>query len=178
MSTKKVIEITQDNAQAAYNQADAAGKEVLAKLLGRHNVIGNIMELVKTYEDACLVLGKDPQANLAHQNPVTAEQVWENDARRARTIIAALNGDWKADYSNSDQRKWRVWFEYDPSLRRFRFLDTYCGYTIADAGTGARLAFKDEATAKYYGTQFAELETRILLGYDDGPVNGCSAKIS
>lgn len=118
------------------------------------------MELVKSFEEACKVLNIDPAAVLPdvsafpapHQNALTA-------VAKLFIIADALNGDWKPDWSNYDQRKWWPWFdlqkneESNPSGFRFDCV----GYDYAYSTVGSRLCFKDRDTATYAGTQFIDL---------------------
>jgi len=163
MSTPNTIEITRDRALTAYKKADSDKKAFLEDLLGKDNLIGDICQLVKTFEDACAILNLDTSKVLYHTLPANAEQVWENNEKRARIITKALNGpDWQADYSNAKQEKWRVWFVWDASAGRFRFYDSDDDDTLADAGTGARRVFKSRQLAEYYGRQFVDLENELL----------------
>lgn len=107
------------------------------------------MKKIKTFEDACLKLGKNPKAKY-------------HPYERLEIIIAAIVGKWKADYNNDDQKKWYCIFRWDASSSCFRFIGSYFVYSIAGAGSGVRLSIQTEAQADYVGKTF-EAEFNALL---------------
>ena len=67
-----------------------------------------ITDRVKTYEDACKVLGVEP---INEQN--AKAQGFRSDEiarRKLETIAAALNEGWKPDWNNTDQYKYYPYF--------------------------------------------------------------------
>lgn len=157
------LSVEKKNAVIAFNNADDKGKKLLTDLFGKANISGNIMDMVKNYEDACALEGTCPIDNLPYLTPKNDDDRYLNAIKKSIVIVRVLNGDWKANYADKDQNKWYVWMRYDSSLRAFVFNFTYNVYTHAHAGTGSRHVFKDAETAKYFATQFADVINAALL---------------
>ena len=147
------LTVEKKNAIVAFINADDKGKKLLSNLFPNEKLSGNIMDMVKTYEDALALDAGDPEDDAKFLEAV----------KQARVITRVLNGEWKADYTNDKQQKWHVWMRYDSSLRAFVFGITSDDCTDAHAGTGSRHAFKDQPTAKYFATQFADVINAVLL---------------
>jgi hypothetical protein len=77
-------------------------------------------------------------------------------------ITEAKNDGWKADWTNSNQRKWFPYFGFSPSGVRFYY--SCYNYSYASAGLAARLCLKDEATSDAAGTELTELYEIALNG--------------
>ena len=149
------ITIKKENAIAAFNKADTAGKALLEALLGKETFSQKITDRVKTFEDACAVAGEDP----LNENFSTGSDD-EIAYKKLKVVVKALNEGATLDYGNKNQQKWSPWFEYAGS--GFRFLDTDCGCTDTRAAGGSRLCFKTEDLARYAGTQFIDLYNQFL----------------
>jgi hypothetical protein len=107
------------------------------------------MKKIKTFEDACLKLGKNPKAKY-------------HPYERLEIIIAAIVGKWKPNYSDGNEKKWFCYFIWDASSSCFRFYCSRYDYTGARAGGGVRLSMQTEAQAEYVGKTF-EAEFNALL---------------
>ena len=117
---------------------------------------------VSAFRLACKKLGTDPKIL-----PDTTML----DESSAKFILAiymlsiiqrAIVGKWVTDYSNTSQRKWYCVFVWYPSVSAFRFGYADYYYSLAYAGSGARLSFKTEEQAIYFGTQFIDLWNKVL----------------
>lgn len=146
-----------------------------------------ITERVKTFEDACAVLGENHLYVQMFQDIYTkSEKAGANVNSdvvaylKLRIITAALNEGWEPQFT-SDEWRWYPWFrlltksdiEELSEEERCRVVgrashsaNAYGGLVYAYAydvspysGTdnGSRLAFKSEELAYYAGTQFAEI---------------------
>ena len=121
MENNKKLEISAENALNAYNNTDANGRELLEHLFGKEVFAPkNIMDRVKTYEDACAVLDLSPVLALddlcicsQHQDghfsfrgglDVTAKAYL-----KLCIIAAALNEGWKPQFTEGEYR-WYPWF--------------------------------------------------------------------
>lgn len=115
----KKIEITVENAQNAYRNASADGKELLEHLLGKELFIPkDIKERIKTFEDACNELnrmaekGDETAANLladyeSNSNNILVKQTL---ATMKLSIIAyALNEGWEPQFTE-DENRYYPWF--------------------------------------------------------------------
>lgn len=104
-----------------------------------------ITDRVKTFEDACEVLGiKEPYK----VHPVD----------QLKTIATALNEGWTPDWQNSNQYKYVPYFRHDGTAC------VYYGYDLwtASCNGGSRLCFKSAELAKYAGEQFIDLYNEFL----------------
>ncbi len=125
---------------------------------------GNIMERVKTFEDACEVLGIYPK-----EISMTVDFGHNDDAARSIAAVAAfaklviivraLNEGWVPDWSDERQHKYYPWFKMSsPSGPAF----DDCAYWLSNSDVGSRLCFKSRELAEYAGKQFISIYTDFL----------------
>lgn len=157
----QTIEITKDNAIAAYNSADKNGKKLLAALLGEKNLLQKITDRVKTLEDAIEVLGgvSENVKILLDYNGADPDMI-SSQAHMKLTIIArSLNEGWVPDWSDGSQYKYVPYFEYKAG-----FGLSYYGYGHWSTRTyvGSRLCFKSSDLAVYAAKQFADIYNDFL----------------
>lgn len=149
----ETIQIKKENALKAYKHADKSGKKLLSTLFGNMFSTGPITDRVKTFEDACEILGIDTQQAI----PDAEEHV---QAYVKLTIIArALNEGWLPDWDNSNQKKYYPWFKMASG---FGFSVHGYDYTYANTGDGSRLCFKSVELAEYAGKQFESIYKQYL----------------
>ncbi|MDR0658827.1 MAG: hypothetical protein LBG18_07855 [Mediterranea sp.] len=115
----------------------------------------NIKDIVKSYEDACKVLGEQPITDFGNATPD------EIAYKKLKTVIKALNEGWTPSYKDSNQRKWYPWFYISPSGFAFGGSLYVCAYPAA--GRAARLCLKSEELADYAGKQFKDLWEGFIL---------------
>ncbi|SFU35527.1 hypothetical protein SAMN05216364_1005106 [Porphyromonadaceae bacterium KHP3R9] len=153
----KTLQITEANARKLYKDATPEFKTTLEDTFGKEFFSDKITDRVKTYEDACRVLGEAPLNELAcFISGLTQDEIFY---RKLKTITKALNEGWTPDWSDGDQKKW---FPYFNTSSGFAFLVTYYSYSNPDAGGGSRLCFKTEALARYAGKQFVQIWDDLL----------------
>ncbi len=109
---------------------------------------------INSHEVACQVIEKDPAQSTTTDQKIT-------DICNA---INKLNGDFKADFNNPYQLKWRPFFIMDAS--GFRFRSSNFGGRLSVAYCGSRLCHyvSSEAEADHLGIQFLELHETHYLG--------------
>lgn len=120
---------------------------------------------VKSYEDACRVLGVEP---VDEQAMATAGFRADEIARRKlETITAALNDGWKPDWNDTGQAKYVPWFWIKPrpgqTSAGLACAGTHYAPSYTYACLGSRLCFKNAAVARYAANQFTELYALILV---------------
>lgn len=186
------LKISVENAKNAYNGADENGKKLLEQLFGKETfVLKNIMDRVKTFDDACDVLGADHKY-VREFDSISNEM---GDASKdlvaylkLRIITAALNEGWEPQFT-TDEYRWYPWYwlysknEWDrlddDKKQSGRVLARSHNYGSANAGVayavayhassisnpyyGSRLAFKNEELAEYCGKQFIDIWIEFLL---------------
>lgn len=125
-----------------------------------------ITDRVKTYEDACKVLGVEP---INEQN--AKAQGFRSDEiarRKLETIAAALNEGWKPDWNNTDQYKYYPYFYIQENAKGKGSAGLSCA-TATDAAAftaatvGSRLCFYASRLARYASNQFTDLYEQILI---------------
>ncbi len=110
---------------------------------------------IKTFEDACKVLGigiEVPEVSALpekHRNAIVAHY-------KLVIIAQALNEGWEPDWSNDDEYKYYPWFDMSSgSGSGFSCVDY--DYSLSISSVGSRLCFKSWKLAKYAGQQFEDL---------------------
>lgn len=125
-----------------------------------------ITDRVKTYEDACKVLGVEP---INEQN--AKAQGFRSDEiarRKLETIAAALNEGWKPDWNNTDQYKYYPYFYIQENAKGKGSAGLSFAHATNAAATtyafiGSRLCFHASRLARYAGNQFTDLYEQILI---------------
>jgi hypothetical protein len=119
---------------------------------------------IKTYEDACVKLGIDPDnvpdsSNIPDEfrKPIIAHY-------KLMIIYKAINNGWKPDWSNDNQWKYFPWFKVLSS--GFGFSLSLFNYDITSTSVGSRLCTDTSEKARYIGEQF-ESEYREYLLYSE-----------
>lgn len=159
---ESTLQIQKANAVTAYKEADDKGKALLVNLFGKSTFVPEkITDRVKTFEDACSILGIQPydiEANL--QCEALPDDIKSIKAYAKLIIIArALNEGWTPDWSNSKQLKYTPWFEHKSGFG----LSSYdCDGWTSYAYVGSRLCYKTAELARYAATQFADIYNDYL----------------
>ena len=125
----------------------------------------NITEKVKTFEDACEVLGLNPE-NL----PIVGH-LPEKDRQsivayyKLTIIIRVLNEGWKPDFQNWNEWKYWNWFyiEHDGVAAGFGCAHSPFAPSGSSADVGSRLCFKSRELAMYAREQFQDLYFEYLF---------------
>ncbi len=116
---------------------------------------------VKTYADACAVLGVEPV-----NDEVLAKLGFTKDEiayRKLKTIAEALNEGWVADFSDSSTYKYWPWFVYSGASAGLSYAYSHCTASYTTADIGSRLCYKTRKLAAYAGSQFIDLYNDFLL---------------
>lgn len=125
-----------------------------------------ITDRVKSYTDACNVLGIEPM-----NEQDMKEQGYRPDEiarRKLETITEALNEGWKPDWNNTEQCKYYPYFYIRENAKAkgnagLAFATTSNAASLTYALIGSRLCFHDRDTARYAGNTFTELYEQILI---------------
>ncbi len=132
------------------------------------NISKKITERVKSFEDACKVLGIDKNQflQISSNIPQLKTEIEAYMAFIKMTIIAqALNEGWLPDWTNYNEYKYYPWFyqkkEDKVSGLGLSYYDFGC--TLSFTTVGSRLVFKTRELAEYAGKQFTEIYNQFLL---------------
>lgn len=116
----------------------------------------NIMDRVKTFEDACAITGTNPET-LFHESDDEVERA----EKKIKVIVKALNEGKELDVLDRGIYKYYPYF-YISSGGGFSFRGYGCASTFSDVG--ARLLLHSEELATYAGEQFTDLYKTYLTG--------------
>lgn len=187
------LTISRENAIAAYDNTNDAGRKLLENLFGKEVFTKGITERVKTFEDACSVLGDD--------HPLVGQYRFSDAAYKGHPmsedsiaylklciITAALNEGWEPQFTE-DEWRYFPWFQFftQKEINEMGASEKACviiishasynssayvGLTFAHANTvssysggqaDARLAFKTRELAEYAGRQFIRLYADFIF---------------
>lgn len=158
----RTLQIKQDSLLVAFRNAGKEGKQVLSDLFGKQVALyDNITDRVKSFEDACQVLGIStnvPEVKglpRKHQKAIIANY-------KLITIAEALNEGWKPNWQDSDEYKYYPWFDMsNPAGVGYSYAHSAASAT--DASFGSRLCLKNRELAIYFGQTFTDLFNDSLL---------------
>lgn len=158
----RTLQIKQDSLLVAFRNAGKEGKQVLSDLFGKQVALyDNITDRVKSFEDACQVLGIStnvPEVKglpRKHQKAIIANY-------KLIVIAEALNEGWKPNWQDSDEYKYYPWFDMsNPAGVGYSNANYTASYTSATVGS--RLCLKNRELAIYFGQTFTDLFNDSLL---------------
>lgn len=188
-----ILSIDKETVINTYKQGSEKEKQVLELLFGVETFRPkNVMERVKTFEDACRELGKDHPFVLAYQNTNLRDPEVADDNKdviaylKLRIIAAALNEGWKPKFVKGEFRYFPYFYlcpdedisrmsEGEKSRVVYRpnygaYENGGMAYEIAKDGSASffatfmpLLVFKTSELAEYAGKQFVYLYADYLL---------------
>ena len=181
--TMSEVKISKENLIKNYNEADKATKKMLEAIFGKDMFKPvNIMERVKSYEDACEVLGEHPWLNEIglHINNERCELSYIECPKhviamlKLETIIRALNEGWVPP-QDCETEVWYPWHflytqkELDEMSKDEKRERCMLNITGKYHGTSAGFGFAGSADAPsgagaYFGSRLC-LKTRDLAVY-------------
>ncbi len=145
----KSLVIGEERAKEFYPSASKEFKAVLEDTFTKEFFFRKITDRVKTFEDACKVLGIDPADQYCDRHDSPDDIAY----KKLKVIIRALNERWTPDWNDSNQAKYWNWFYFDSPGFRFDDAD----YDYANSYVGSRLCFRSEELAEYAAKQFLDL---------------------
>ena len=125
----------------------------------------DITKRVKSYADACAVLGIEPMnEEVLVKLGFTGEEIAR---RKVGTIAEALNEGWVPNWNDTEEYKYYPYFYIEPNTygatAGLSYAYTNYALTYAYAYIGSRLCFKTYALARYAGETFTELYEQFLI---------------
>jgi hypothetical protein len=118
----------------------------------------DITERVKSFEDACEVLGIEKRSfdNLFK---------YEIDSYKLQTIIKALNEGWVPNWSDTNEKKWFPYFNMNDSNASggVSFADTDYFDWDTYSCVCSRFCLKNEKLALYVGVTFIDLYREMMV---------------
>lgn len=150
---KEQLMIEKKDAIKMYPTASPEWKAAFETTFGKEVFSQKITDRVKTFEDACEVLGIDSE-DVFYSDESDDEKAY----KKLKVIARALNEGWTPNWNDSNQRKWYPWFYMNGS--GFRLFGVY--YVDDFSGVGSRLVFKSEELGQYAADQFSGLYSDLL----------------
>ena len=187
------ISIQKENVLNAYKQASKEQKALLENMFGK-DVFNpkDIIERVKTFEDACEVLGEDHQYVKAYREWMRISYADCKDITaylKLRIICAALNDGWKPTNSDGECRYYPWFYIYNQNeyeklnkdeKKKCRVVgrqsyDAYAlGFVVFSSVNistsssysyhGSQIVFKTRELAEYCEKQFIDIWEDYLFG--------------
>jgi len=114
---------------------------------------------IKTIQDAIKATGR-PEVPEFENLPADLREYFKAQYK-AVVITEALNEGQKMDWKDGNQKKWLPWLRM--SSGGFVFGGTDCVCSSAGAGSAARLCLKSDELAKYFGEQFTDVCSDVLI---------------
>lgn len=155
----ETIQIDKATVLATYLKADESVKKVLESLIGDQLTL-KITDRVKTFEDACQVLGITPDDVLhaAHSEYLKKDIASINAYQKLIIITRALNEGWEPNWNDEDEYKHYPWFYFNrPGFRFFSAAYLYTGSAV-----GSRLCFRSSELAEYAASQFLDIYKEFM----------------
>ena len=179
------ISIQKENVLTAYNHATEEQKSLLENMFGKDVFQPkNIMERVKTFEDAVAILGDNHILVKEYWNVVNHTIVLTKNLivyLKLRIICAALNEGWKPKFDGEEYRhypwfciytkKAYEWLNEDEK-KECRFVGLSHDNAYADKGvqtmssgafSSSRIVFKTRELAEYCEKQFIDIWSDYLF---------------
>jgi hypothetical protein len=142
------------DAKAAYAKGSASVKKLLEEAFGKPAFEPNIMDRVKSFEDACKVLGIKAADALPKIPPALKHLTKQLTAQAKLFVIAqALNQGWLPDWKDANQYKWYPWFKMGAG---FGFSRSNCDYTHSGSIAGSRLYFKSQGAGRQFESLYKD----------------------
>ncbi len=180
------ISIQKEKVLNAYKQASEEQKSFLEYMFGKEMFQQkNIMERVKTFEDACAILGDNHKLvkeylGVAYNNIVITKNLIAY--LQLRIICAALNECWKPKFDGEEYRYYPLFWiytkkEYDElnedekkecrvvgRLHDNVYAHISVQASLSSAFCSSRLVFKTSELAEYCEKQFIDIWADYLFG--------------
>lgn len=161
---KKSLQIDEHKAYDLYRTASPEIKQMLEDTFGKEFFNQSITDRVKSYEDACAILGLDPHASMPDVSDSPKEDQRSYIAFHKLVVITrALNEGWRPDWTDTDQPKWFNWWYVNTESAGLACAYSSHAPSTAFASIGSRLCFKSEALADYAAETFKGLYEQYLL---------------
>lgn len=142
------------NKQEALKRLDSLDKEAaeLRKIIETPEKPICIIERIKTFSDACNVLGINP-TQVTNNTLDTKDEI---AYKKLKIITKVLNEGWEPNWADNNQHKYFPWFEMKNKPGSGFNYSAY-GLWHSSSDVSSRLAYKTKELALYAAKQF-ELE--------------------
>lgn len=156
----RLFKTTQEASDWLLEEINAGRQPRNLFLYGFVAVAVDVTERVKTYEDACAELGKDPD-DVNDEFSLRSDEVAR---RKLEVVAAALNEGWKPRWDDLQEDRWYPYFQIVPQKGAEAEI-AYAGavYSASTIRVSPRICFKTMELAEYVGKTFTDLYQQMLL---------------
>lgn len=157
---KKPLQLSDQEARRLYKTATPEWKEVLENNYGKEFFNQNIIDRIDGWEDMLAETGRPdvPEfSDVPEDLRPFFKGVYENVV-----MVEAYNEGEKMDIYNSDKPRYYPYFRTNGSPSSFAFYVSDCVCSGASAGSGSRLALKDQALSDHVGTKHIDIWRKII----------------
>lgn len=149
------LQIEKQTAKRLFETAPDWFQKQLINEFGEATFKTKEFEKIKTFEDACNMLGIDP-ASVINENDQPDEKAY----KQLKVIIKAINSGWEPNWNDTNQYKWFPVFNLSSGFG-FSGSSYFCTYSVTPVGS--RLCTDTSEKALYIAKQFqAEYEDYFL----------------
>jgi hypothetical protein len=131
------IELTQGEIDEMFYASDNEQKKVLSKFFTRPE---SIMDKVKSFKDACIVLGVN-EDDIFNKKTDSIDDI---AFKKLKIIARALNEGWYPNWGNTNEYKYFIWWNMQGG---FSYYDVGCHYSAT--GVPSALCFKSRELAEH-----------------------------
>jgi hypothetical protein len=131
------IELTQDEIDEMFEASDNKQKKVLSKFFTRPE---SIMDKVKNFKDACIVLGVE-EDNVFNKKTDSSDEI---AFKKLKIIAKALNEGWYPNWDNNNEYKYFIWWKIEGG-----FSFNAVGYHYANTYVPSALCLKTRDLAEH-----------------------------
>lgn len=169
---KKTATLSSKEAIALYSGLNEAGKKIMERKFGKRTfeppkpkkATSKNPTRPSSFLEACKTKGIKPDSVIPYKNAKTPLQRRMNALGMLDVITEVINGGREVDFSDSNQPKYFIWFDWSDKEAGFVFGNAYYYCTSTNAGLAPRLCFFNREDAEYAGKTFIKLYNQLLLG--------------
>jgi hypothetical protein len=156
----KTLQLEKSDAIKIYPSAPEELKKILICTFGKECFSGNIIDRIKTFEDALEAADEEDRKSY-EMSIVGMDSPDELAYKQLKLIAKVLRGNWLPDWSNSGEGKWWPFFKFS-SGSGFDFSLSSYHYDNTFTSVSSRLCFPTEELSSYFGRQFIEIHRNFL----------------
>jgi hypothetical protein len=143
------LEINKETAKKLHSEVPAWFQKKLEEKFGVETFKKRDYTDIKTFEDACNEVGVDP-LKVTSQDDTIDEAAY----KKLKIIVAAINGGWVPDWTNSAQYKYFPWFRLSSGSGLSAHVS---GYDSSGSSVGSRLCYESKEKCLYAMEQFKSI---------------------
>lgn len=152
----ETLKLEKTTAIKIFKKASKEIQEILISSFGPECFSRNIIDRIKTYNDAW---EEADQKTREEYEILPTDTNFIVAVKKLALIAEVLSEGWTPDWNNSSQKKWYPFFNLSSG---FGFSPSDFNSTLTNACVGSRLCFEKEEKATYAGKQFIEIYKDFL----------------